>query len=146
MNSSIDDRLINYYCLTHMGKFFTEKEQYNLITKPILLPKHRFESSELDLFSSEIIDYGMEIAEDSFEAHETFCVTPFNLTIAYSMAACISAQASKIFLVGIDGYDAGDTRQLEMIQLFQHFSNSFKTEITALTPTSYPLTLGSIYA
>jgi 4-hydroxy 2-oxovalerate aldolase len=146
MNSSIDDRLINYYCLTHMGKFFTEKEQYNLITKPILLPKHRFESSELDLFSSEILDYGMEIAEDTFEAHETFCVTPFNLTIAYSMAACISAQASKIFLVGIDGYDAGDTRQLEMIQLFQNFSNSFKTEITALTPTSYPLTLGSIYA
>ena len=58
----------------------------------------------------------------------------------------MTAEASKIFLVGFDGYDSGDARQLEMMRLFQHFSNTFEIEMTALTPTSYPLTLGSIYA
>ena len=84
INSSIDDCLIDYYCLTHTGKFFTEKEQYNIITKPIILPKHRFERTELDLFSSEILDYGMEIDQDTLEAHETFCV-PHSISLLHTV-------------------------------------------------------------
>jgi 4-hydroxy 2-oxovalerate aldolase len=49
--------------------------------------------------------------------------------------------------VGIDGYERGDIRQTEMIDVLTKLKNfAPELQVTALTPTSYPIKQGSIYA
>ena len=56
-------------------------------------------------------------------------------------------QAKRILLAGFDGYDAADKRQQEMITLLQLIQESNHTvEMIAVTPTTYPISKGSVYA
>ena len=58
-----------------------------------------------------------------------------------------AAGASKISLVGFDGYQANDHRQIKMNDVFEnYFQLDSSLEITSLTPTSYRIKKGSIFA
>lgn len=54
---------------------------------------------------------------------------------------------NSISVVGFDGYAQDDVRQQEMVDIFNLYHAHDKSqEITSLTPTSYPIAKGSIYA
>lgn len=149
VNSSISENEIDYYCLSHNSKFLSERPLYNQISKPIILPKHLFEIDELKLFKStdNLIDYGIDLVSSCFDVQDTFCQLPFELTAAYSLAIAANGNAKSIKLVGFDGYDKFDNRQNEMIQVLELAKPWFAyEEIISLTPSSYPLKVGSIYA
>ena len=65
----------------------------------------------------------MEVSFERFEANKSFCKSPYNLTIAYCLLACINAKASEIHIVGFDGYLSDDPRQTEMIRFLEDFKN-----------------------
>jgi 4-hydroxy 2-oxovalerate aldolase len=49
--------------------------------------------------------------------------------------------------VGLDGYDINDPRKQEMINILDLYAmHKASLELESLTPTSYPLVKGSIYA
>ena len=145
-NLFLDESYINYYCFTHLGKLLQVDQSKRSLNKPAILPVHRFTDLELNYFDSEVIDYGLEISFEKFEANRSFCISPYNLTIAYCLLACVNAQASEIHIVGFDGYQADDPRQMEMIRFLEDFKHNFNLKIVALTPTSYPLDMSSLYA
>lgn len=148
IGSVIDPAFIDYYCVTHNTKFLSESGLYSHIDKPPILPRHRFSSLELAQISPAIaiLDYGLEVTKGSFTIGEDYCILPFDLTAGYALALSVAGDCSKIAIVGFDGYDRGDYRQLEMIELLSLFKQASNIAPVALTPTSYPVEQGSIYA
>ena len=60
------------------------------------------------------------------------------LAAPYALAIATEAAASKISLVGFDGYQDNDKRHKEMEKVFQNYSGvNKKIPIVSLTPTSY---------
>ena len=144
----LSPELIDYYLVTHNSKFISQLESYSNLSRKVILPKHRFTKHELSLFNSacEIIDYGFDIMPTEFEVHESYCSSPLDLTLSYALACSVVSGANKLKLVGFDGYTSLDSRQAEMLQLLEIFKSRFDIEIEMLTPSTYPLPQGSIYA
>lgn len=140
---------VDYYCLSHNNKFLSESATYNTLVKPVILPKHRYSSAELDLFSQNcpLIDYGLAVQAGEFYANDTHCIIPFDITVAYAFSVAETMKARNVTLIGFNGYESNDTRQLEMLDTLNLMQNFQITEdLVALTPTTYPIMQGSIYA
>ncbi|WP_045860380.1 aldolase catalytic domain-containing protein [Teredinibacter purpureus] len=140
---------IDYYCLSHNNKFLSERGIYNTLKKPVILPKHRFKDSELELFSGscQLIDYGFEVKHNCFSVKNEYCVVPFDITAAYAFSVVETMNPKGVFLAGFDGYESADSRQLEMLEIFSMMNGlEISKRLIALTPTTYPLVQGSIYA
>ena len=150
--AGLESSLIDYYCVSHNVKFLSDANKYDSLEKPVILPKHRFKAGELELFceNSDVVDYGFSIEKDVFRVASTHCVAPYDLTSVYALSVAVGAGASKIYLAGFDGYESGDERQAEMIDVFQRLTSDVKSEngvdMLAITPTSYPVPKGSVYA
>lgn len=146
---SLSPEYVDYYCISHNSKFLSEKCAYKKLAKPVILPVHRFADDEYEMISklTTIYDYGLLVAEDEFVVEDSFCKIPYDVTAAYALSLAKHTEAEKITLIGFDGYDPGDIRQTEMINillLFKLLPDSKR--LTALTPSSYSVSKGSIYA
>ncbi|WP_354623223.1 aldolase catalytic domain-containing protein [Psychromonas sp. MME2] len=145
INTLIDfEQYIDYYCLSGNSKMLSQSGDYSSLGKPIILPAHRFSTEELAGIKAngQIFDYGVEVKSDTFLAGESNCILPYDITAGYLFALCESMQATQVKLIGFDGYSSGDSRQSEMIEIFSKVNSA---HYTALTPTTYPISQGSIY-
>lgn len=140
---------IDFYCVTHNSKFLSEYEVYSSLTKPIILPKHRFSDDELSSYfpDNELHDYGLGVTPDNYSIENDKCNLPFDVTAGYAIAVAQTMGAERLSLVGFDGYDGADLRQSEMVDIISRSKVVTNFErMLALTPTTYPLDKGSIYA
>lgn len=146
--NDINQDLIDYYIISRNSKFLSDVDKYHDLSKPLILPKHRFSNEELiALDGLKLIDYGLCVSKDTFEVEDTFVSIPYDITAGYLLGILNTANAKQIKTVGFDGYDKGDIRQQEMINLFNLYNQAEDlAPIESLTPTSYPITKGSIYA
>lgn len=144
----ITPELIDYYVISHNSKFLSESKLYRGLDKPTILPKCRFTAAELTALEGvQILDYGVEIVKSKFQTNGTYTSIPYDITTAYILGAILESNVNSISVVGFDGYAQEDIRQQEMVEiinLYQMHPNS--RQITSLTPTSYPIAKGSIYA
>ncbi|MGF1779075.1 aldolase catalytic domain-containing protein [Vibrio nomapromontoriensis] len=140
--------LIDYYVISHNSKFLSESKHYKELDKPIILPKCRFTVDELtELDGVNLIDYGLEVMKETFTTWGTYTTTPYDITTAYILGALLESKVSSISVVGFDGYAQDDVRQQEMVEILNLYHAHEKSlEIKSLTPTSYPIAKGSIYA
>ncbi len=148
ITESISTDLIDYYVISHNSKFLADANRYQQLDKPIILPKHRFSEEELvTLSNSVVLDYGLEIKKGGIVANRTHATIPFDITTGYLLAILLGSTVKSICSVGFDGYDKSDPRQQEMtsiLELFKQVQSS--CDVVSLTPTTYPITKGSIYA
>lgn len=99
------------------------------------------------LARADLREYDCRLEHGRFEALPNGCVIPVPLAFGYALALCQAGSARHVFLVGFDGFDADDSRQGEMLALLRAVEPAFRAiGMTALTPTSYPVTQGSVYA
>ena len=68
------------------------------------------------------------------------------MSIGYALSLIDMGGAKSVSLVGFDGYDRDDIRQIRMNELLDLFNKQSLMPITALTPTTYRISQGSIYA
>ncbi|NVK73373.1 MAG: pyruvate carboxyltransferase [Oceanospirillaceae bacterium] len=148
--TALSEESIDYYCVTHNSKFVSQSKYYTELDKPIIAPLHRFSGTEKDLLTGsgrKVIDYGFAVKSSVFTIQPTFCEAPFDVTFAYAIGVATIGGAKSIDVVGIDGYQSNDQRQLEMIEICNLFKEAnSKLEISALTPTTYPVLQKSIFA
>ena len=140
---------IDYYCISHNNKFLSEFDAYSSLEKPVILPKHRFSETELELFNKNcnIIDYGLDVQNGNFSVESNSCVIPFDITAAYAFSIAEMMKAKTVSLVGFDGYNSNDPRQLEMLETISLMKDfAISESLIALTPPTYPLAQGSVYA
>lgn len=149
INKNISESFVDFYVVSHNTKFLAEKNKYHEVRKPFIMPRHRFSDDEIrDIGRNvDIYDYGLTVESGVFEPKDTYCTIPSELTAGYALAVAIISKPRSIKLIGFDGYQKGDERQQEMIDLImtvheQHYDG----KLESLTPTSYPLKKGSVYA
>ncbi|OCH11928.1 pyruvate carboxyltransferase [Aliivibrio sp. 1S165] len=144
----IDSDYFDYFAVSHNSKFLSESRGYSNITKPVFLPQNRFDDEELkSLKNLDFVDYGIVIDKNQFSIYSNYCMLPYDNTAAYALSIAVIGQAEKISLIGFDGYDMTDRRQMEMNDIFSMLNSHFNNvSIQALTPTTYPVKNGSIYA
>lgn len=144
----INQELIDYFIISRNSKFLSDVDKYHNLSKPLILPKHRFSNEELiALEGLKLIDYGLNVSKDRFKVEDTFVSIPYDVTAGYLLGILNTANAKHIKTTGFDGYDKGDIRQQEMINLFNLYHQTENlAPIESLTPTSYPIKKGSIYA
>lgn len=145
---SIPQEYIDYYIISHNSKFLSDSQKYKDLGKTIILPKHRFTKTEqLLLENIDFIDYGIEIKPNELRANESYATIPYDITIAYVLAVLMESTPKTISIVGFDGYESNDPRQNEMIKIIELLmQKDTLPSITSLTPTTYPISKGSIYA
>lgn len=148
LNKYISESLIDYFVISHNVKFLSEFKQYKTIKKPVVLPKSRFNDHEMETINHlTIYDVGFENNSSKLEVSNSSVHAPYDLTSAYLLGVLAIAKARKINLVGFDGYEKGDVRQQEMLDILNQYKGLHSySELVSLTPTSYPITQGSIYA
>lgn len=148
ISDSIPADLIDYYVISHNTKFLSDAERYKQLDKPIILPVHRFSKSEFAFIADrELIDYGLEIKLGQLSSHTTHAVIPTDITTAYVLAMLLESKTKSIKSVGLDGYERNDPRQQEMIKILDYYNdNELSCDVVSLTPTTYPIIKGSVYA
>jgi len=149
VHETFDPGYVDYYCFVRNSKFLADSKKYHDIRKTIILPMHRFAPDEMDLLPPEAtkLAYGMKVTSGDFSVNEFYCVLPYEITVGYALAVTKTAGAAQVSMVGFDGYAPSDPRQKEMVDLLALVANVWPdVDLRALTPTSYPLKPGSIYA
>jgi 4-hydroxy 2-oxovalerate aldolase len=144
----ISKHLIDYYVVSYNSKLLSDFKLYQTLDKPMILPKGRFSEKELaEISHLQLIDYGIDVVSDTLETHGSGAVVPFDTTTAYLLAVLLESKVRSISVVGFDGYPRNDIRQEEMIvTLSKYTEHSNSMPIVSLTPSSYPVKKGSIYA
>ncbi|MCG7536343.1 aldolase catalytic domain-containing protein [Pseudoalteromonas sp. OOF1S-7] len=139
---------IDYYVISHNSKFLSDMTRYVDLKKPVILPRHRFSPSELESLSGlEICDLGVEVKKGELSAGKRSVVIPSDITAAYILAMLLQSKPNSISLIGFDGYPSTDPRQLEMAAIFDLYSrNEGALPLKSLTPTTYQISEGSVYA
>ena len=94
----------------------------------------------------EILDFGLKVEEDSFIINNNGCVLNSALAFSYAISVANAANANRILLVGVDGYEPSDLRQIEMVDVIKRYNNMQDCiPVTAITPTTCPINQKSIF-
>ncbi|MFA0083559.1 aldolase catalytic domain-containing protein [Vibrio breoganii] len=144
----IDNNLVDFFVLSHNSKFLSDSERYKKLSKKVILPKHRFSDDELSLVEHlDVFDVGFDCNVKVLSTDNTIVKASYDLTSAYVLGLLVLSSPDKVNLVGFDGYEKGDTRHQEMLEIIQQYhSIESAPKLVSLTPTSYPIQQGSIYA
>ncbi|MFY0678048.1 MAG: hypothetical protein JXR18_12255 [Neptuniibacter sp.] len=140
---------IDYYVISHNVKFLTQSELLRDLNSKIIMPVNRFSPEELKAIQldNDVFDYAVEVVENEFSWNDVGVKVPYDITFAFLLSVLANSCPEKVSLVGFDGYEKGDSRQKEMVDLIERFkSKSDAIQLTALTPTTYPISESSIYA
>jgi 4-hydroxy 2-oxovalerate aldolase len=126
----------------------SDAKRYQLLDKPLILPKHRFSADELAIITNcELLDYGLDVIEHKFSANHTHAIIPHDITTAYVLAMLLESKPKSISSVGFDGFENNDPRQQEMNEILELYNQiQTRCNVLSLTPTTYPMPKGSIYA
>ena len=148
INQYLPASLAKATIICHETRALFDSQQYHNLLHPIILPKARLGPLiKNKLAGLEILDYGLTLEEGSFIIGPNGCRLQWPLAAAYALAMVTQAGASKISLVGFDGYSADDSRQEEMNDVFfKYISLPESLAITTLTPTTYRIDQSSIFS
>lgn len=146
--STIDSSLIDLRIACHPVRLLADAEAYIDLPQPLITPVSMLAEHLLaELQSNHLLDFGIGIESNRFEFHDTHCIVPTSLVLAYSLAVVTSGKALNILLAGFDGYPAGDPRNDETGMVFEQYRKAVGFDhLMSVTPTVYKLRSSSIYA
>lgn len=144
INNTLSPEFIDAYVACNQMRFYLEASRYKELNKPVIMPlKAAPDVAKQQIGNIEVWDYGMETKANTFEAHNKKCVLNNALALPYALSICEVAGAKNIFLAGFDGVD-NKAQENEVEQIFEHFSTKFN--LRAITPTTYHIKKGSVFA
>lgn len=149
---NVEDQVLIEQVQHHVISLNTKALQRNddiiINYKSVVAPLNKKGSAYLaELNFEKITNYPLEVRDGVFSVEDQCAIVPNNNTAAYALAVSIRSGAQKIWLVGFDGYNNDDPRQREINKTFQLIRSNFPhLKLVALTPTTYDVDRGSIYA
>ena len=139
--------MIDVYASSNESKMLSEATLYSQLNQSLAIPNlllTKVLGREVPI--NNLWDYGLNIKQNTFIAGETECTLPYELSVGYALSLANAGSAKNISMVGFDGYDRDDIRQIRMNELLDLYYQQSHVPVTALTPTTYNLDKGSIYA
>lgn len=148
INNYLPTSIAKATIVCHATRALFDSLQYSKLDHPIIMPKGRLGTLLNEQIKNiKILDYGLTLNKNLFSIEETQCSLKWSLAAAYAFAVVTQAGASKISLVGFDGYSADDPRQEEMNDVFYNYSQLKRNlPIVSLTPTTYRIGRSSIFS
>lgn len=139
---------VDFVITSHNSKFFSLKDKLSNFIGTVILPVKRLLPNEvISLADCSIVNYDIDIDKNVFNASKEGCVVNYDLSLAYLLGLLTYAKPTDLYLVGFDGYQKGDSRQIEVLNLLEQYEgNCSSVNVCSLTPTSYPIKMSSIYA
>jgi 4-hydroxy 2-oxovalerate aldolase len=146
--SAIDSQLIHLRIACHPVRLLADAEAHAALPQPLITPASMLPPSLLlELREKDLLDFGIGIKEGRFEFHDTHCIAPTSLVMAYSLAVATSGQAGRILMAGFDGYPAGDPRNDETDAVLEAFySHAEGSKLISITPTRHRMQGASVYS
>ncbi len=145
--SAIDPELIDLRIACHPVRLLADAEAHAGLPQPLITPASQLpETLRAELGDKDLLDFGLGIELGRFEFHETHCVAPTSLVLAYALAVATSGQAARILMAGFNGYPPGDARNDEMNRLLHGYAEAGPhPDLLSVTPSAYELQQKSIY-
>jgi 4-hydroxy 2-oxovalerate aldolase len=145
--SHICSDLIDIRVACHPVRLLADYSEHIKLPQPLVTPASMLPEYILEpLKRKELLDFGIIVGEKEFIFEDNYCVLPNSLVITYALAIATSGKASRILLAGFDGYEAGDSRNAEMTEIFNLYNkNKDSLPLTSITPTCYQINKSSIY-
>lgn len=146
--TALPPELIDAYAACHKVSLLMDAARYGELGRPLFAPRGALPAAvRRKLAQVEVRDYGVDIRKDSFSVARTECVIPSSMAAAYAMSVAEAGGAREILFAGFDGYAADDYRQHDMNHMLRCYqARPEALPLTAVTPTTYELGQGSIYA
>ncbi|WP_082656915.1 aldolase catalytic domain-containing protein [Pseudomonas citronellolis] len=139
INPHISNEMVDYYAISHNTKYLSDKEKYKPLERKIIAPASLFPNGQLEFcFNFELV------TGKPWKVQNNFCEIPYDNTAAYALSICLAGRATRVSIVGFDGYPHLDVRNKEVQEILDYFKT--RLEITCLTPTNYNVATGTIYA
>lgn len=137
--TAISADLIDMRVACHPVRLLADAEEHRRLPQPLITPVSVLpEKLKAALSDKVLLDFGLGVEGGRFEFHDTHCMAPNSLVLAYALAIAASGKASRILIAGFDGYAPGDARNSEIEKLFMMFvQTNALTDIVSLTPTRY---------
>lgn len=144
----IPDKFVDAFATCNTSRVVTAWDRISKLTRPVIMPKAALEKNVINPDSKhDIIDYGINVTPGGFCALDAGAEIPASLVAPYAMAFSVAGGAKTIYLAGFDGFQLDDPRQSEMVRLIELFKGVYPdTKLVSLTPTSYPVSMSSVYA
>ena len=148
IHNEIDGGLIDGFVAIDPMRLILDADEYRRIGKPLFTSVECLaEETVLKLDNVDVKDYAYNLSPGNINISNNSCTIPSVLSLAYTFCLAAIGEAERVWLVGFDGYQAGDRRQEEIIELLDIMKNSkFAIDCVCLTPSTYPIKQGSVYA
>ena len=135
--TGIAPELIDARAACHPIRLLADCGQHMHLPQPLITPASMLPPDVVEALSGKaLLDYGIGVAERTFNFAPDHCILPTSLVIAYAMAAATSAGATRILLAGFDGYGADDPRTDEIDNLLNDYRQAAGAlPLLSITPT-----------
>lgn len=145
---SISERLINLRVCCYTLRIMSDTKEFKKLSQPLVLPLDSLPLQQKNKYKRiKVYNYGLEIKKNKFKFMKNSAIAPNSLTICYALSIANSGKAKKIYASGLDGYETGDRRGIEMEETLKIYHELIKkSELIAITPTRYKINSTSIYA
>jgi len=146
---SVDQNLIDFRAACHPVRLLADAEAHIRLPQPLITPVSMLPVRlRAELEGKELLDFGLGIEPSKFSFHETYCIAPSSLVLAYALAVSASGKARRILMAGLDGYQTDHVRNEEVESVLSAFCKSGSPQdIFSVTPTQYKeLATLSVYA
>lgn len=144
-HSPVDTQLLDAVAVCHPTRAAMDAGLLSTIDRPVFAPEAMLDS--ISVKAHEVRDVGIDVTPGRFGARVSTVEVPRLLVAAYGLALAVAGGASRVLLVGFDGFPSEDPRQGEMVNVFESFAKAVPTvPVISLTRTNYPVEHSSLYA
>jgi 4-hydroxy 2-oxovalerate aldolase len=145
--SAIDAELIDLRVACHPVRLLADCDAHTRLPQPLITPYSMLPADVRDsLANKEVLDFGLNVREGSFDFAVSHCTVPTSLVMAYAFAISASGKARTLYLAGFDGYMGEDPRNMEMNRVIQQFQEAKGSlPLIAITPSRYDVIKQSVY-
>jgi len=145
--SDIAPELIDLRAACHPVRLMADCEIHVTLPQPLVTPASMLPPHiRAALADKRLLDFGLGVEGGGFAFHETHCIAPTSLVLAYALAVATSGKAKRILMAGFDGYPAGDARNEETGEILNSYDKSGGLELVSITPTHHRIHCSSVYA
>ena len=145
-SDTVPDEYVDIYMSCHPTRIMAFAHKEIFYDKPLVLPRNALSKDLLEKFANKkVLDYGLKVEENVIKISSQGCTLPSALVAPYALSIAIAGNARKILLAGFDGYLPNDPRYFEMVEIFEGIQKQTDIEISAITPTLYPINQKSVY-
>jgi len=141
----IDLSLVDAVAVCHPERAVLDATALSALDCEVVAPRELLES--LNIKVKRHRDVGMKVTANSFGSDDLGVSIPEPLVIGYALALASAGKSKRVFIVGADGYEVDDPRQVGVqstLAAYQHFEGALT--VTALTRTTLAVEQRSLFA